>query len=171
VRYPNDPDLDVAYLPLALGRKSRAFLPLLPPGELLVGADVYTFGHFPTDEPTVPEPAYFRGAVVGFSARSNRYPTLTLPFAIVEGMSGSPVLTNHNGPKVVGMAIGNRISRVLAAEIVDYHNGSTHVRESINRIVEFGVAYHGATLCSLLDELRVEGAVVTNQSVDRPELR
>ena len=41
---------------------------------------------------------------------------MSLSYAVIEGLSGSPVLTYHNGPKLVGMCWGNLQSRIVASE-------------------------------------------------------
>ncbi len=99
--------------------------------------------------------AYLSGRIVNiFSVDAQRgIHSMLLPYAIIEGMSGSPVLTYHNGPKLVGLATGNQMQRVVAHEVMDYQGSDREYRETINRIVEFGVAYHAATLISFLQEI------------------
>lgn len=85
-------------------------------------------------------------------------------------MSGSAVLTYHNGAKVVGIAIGNRSSRILASEILEYKDEKREVRETVNRIVEYGVAYHVATIVGILEDLGVKGYVVSDSRLSLPGL-
>src|SRR5712691_643195 len=68
---------------------------------------------------------------------SDEQARMTLPFPVLEGMSGSPILTYHNGPKVVGIGIGNRQTRILASEVIEFREDNAEFRESINRIVEY----------------------------------
>ena len=81
-------------------------------------------------------------------------------------MSGSPVLTYHNGPKLVGVAIGNRSSRILASEVIQYKDDKVDFRETVNRIVEFGVAYHCAALIHFLTEAHAAGHVVSDSRIE-----
>ncbi len=139
IQMPTDDTVDLALLPQAL-RRSSSYFPLLTPGSLLVGSDVSTYGFYShgagwagvTD-------GYFAGHVVSF--RTKGPITMTLPFPVIEGLSGSPVTTYHNGTKVVGICFGSESQRVLASEILEFKEGSREVRETINRVVEFGLAY------------------------------
>jgi Trypsin-like peptidase domain len=170
---PQNAQIDVAFLPNALSRTKAEFFPILSPHELKIGEDVYTFGYFAIggDSKAV-EQGYFSGKVVNFFRHetSNQEASFTLPYPILEGMSGSPVLTYHNGPKVVGMGIGNRSSRILASEIIEYKDGKTDFQETVNRIVEFGVGYHCAAIVSFLAHAGVQGFVVSNSAVSIPGL-
>lgn len=74
---------------------------------------------------------------------------MTLPFPVIEGLSGSPVTTFHNGTKVVGVCFGSESQRVLASEILEFKEGNREVRETINRVVEFGLAYRVEVIQSL----------------------
>jgi hypothetical protein len=166
--FPSDDGLDLAFVPNALGRSKEEFFPILTPEILRTGEDVYTFGFFqPNGGDGTATRAYLSGAVVNmFSAGADReIHHLLLPYAIIEGMSGSPVLTYHHGPKVVGLATGNRTQRVVAHEVMDYKDTEREYKETINRVVEFGVAYHAATLVNFLQEIGVSEAVVSDQRV------
>ena len=63
------------------------------------------------------------------------------------------------------MATGNQMQRVVAREVMDYQDTKRQYRETINRIVEFGVAYHAVTLVDFLQEVGVSQAVVSDQRV------
>jgi hypothetical protein len=167
IRLPSEPDLDLAFLPYALQRDKKEFFPLLTPQQLTMGEDIYSFGYFAIGGSGVGnvERGYFGGRIVNIvSDRADRA-TITLPFPVLEGLSGSPILTYHNGPKVVGMAIGSRSSRILAAEIVDVEEGDVRLREITNRIVEFGVGYHAVVLIEGLLRLGANQLVVTTEQV------
>jgi hypothetical protein len=147
IQFPADENLDLALLPNALGRQS-SYYPLLTPGALLVGSEVSTYGFYShgagwsglTD-------GYFAGRVVSF--RTSGPITMTLPFPVIEGLSGSPVTTFHNGTKAVGICFGSESQRVLASEILEFKEGNREVRETINRVVEFGLAYRVEVIQSL----------------------
>jgi Trypsin-like peptidase domain len=170
LRFPNDPAFDIAFLPNALGRPKSEFLPLLEPSSVRIGEDIYTFGYFVrAGQPIKPEAGYFKGNIINFADVSSSRPTLTLSYPVIEGLSGSPVLTYHNGPKVVGLAFGSTSSRVLASEVLEYEDGDLKLKESINRIVEFGLAHHAAGLVSAADELGA-GVRVSTDHLEIPGL-
>ena len=111
---------------------------------------------------------YFKGNIVNCSG-SRVTPgsmALSLSYPIVEGLSGSPVLTYHNGPKVVGMCYGNVQSRVTAREIIEYKDQGTEYKETVARIVEFGRAHHAAGIIRFLKEACIKGFVVSTKRVN-----
>ncbi len=171
--YPTNPKIDLAFLPNALSRQKPEFLPLLSPQALKIGEDVYSFGFFAIGGGvSAVEQGYFAGKIVNFfrHEQSVDEASLTLPFPVLEGMSGSPVLTYHNGPKVVGLAIGNRSSRILASEIIEYKDEKTEFRETVNRIVEYGVAYHCSAIVQFLARAGAQGYLVSEERVSVPSL-
>lgn len=162
--YPTEPTLDACFLPTALGRRSEAFFPILPPHLVITGRDVYSFGFFLEGGNRIStQNGYFKGNIVNVKEPSGKTPhSITLSYPVIEGLSGSPVLTYHNGPKVVGLAFGSISSRVTASEVVEYEEGELKLRETVLRIVEFGLAYGSAALLSLDSELGI-GLTVTDQ--------
>lgn len=171
--YPANKAIDLAYLPTALGRAKADFFPILTPTVLTIGFDIYTFGFFAIGgAASTIEAGYFAGKIVNFFNPdvSPAGASITLPFPVIEGMSGSPVLTYHNGPKLVGIAIGNRSSRILASEVVEYKDERIEFRESVNRIVEYGVAYHCTVIAQFLANAGVQGFVVSDGRPSIPNL-
>jgi hypothetical protein len=170
--FPADAAVDLAFLPNAFARPKAEFFPMLTGETLTIGFDVYTFGFFAIGAHQAEiEQGYFAGRIVNFfnHEKSPRMACLTLPFPILEGMSGCPILTYHNGPKLVGVGIGNRQSRILASETIEVEEGSTRFRESINRIVEYGVAYHAVAVQHFLAEASIPCSV-SNDRVAIPNL-
>ena len=170
---PKVENVDIAYLPNSMQRPKAEFLPILSPAQLKIGEDVYSFGYFSTSRHSdKAEQGYFSGKVVNFFdyELSERQSKLTLPFAVLEGMSGSPILTYHNGPKVVGIGIGNRSSRILASEVLHYQDEKQEYHETVNRIVEFGVAHHCAAVVGFLSDAGISGFVVSEARVPIPGL-
>lgn len=164
--------VDLAFLPRALPGECRPFLPILTPAKLLVGTAVYTFGFFAVSGPSDNvERGYFAGSIVNFSRADDppRSHAITLPYPVVEGLSGTAVLTYHNGPKLVGVAYGNRSSRVIASEVSEVSEDGRQFTETIHRIVEFGLAFHPAAVHRFLLETGVTGYVVSDTAV--PEAR
>ncbi len=163
VRYPQRRDLDLAFLPDALRRPKEEFFPILPPELVLMGQDVYSVGFYVAGGKT--DAGYFKGNIVNF-AQFEEVPGLTgmsLSYAVIEGLSGSPVLTYHNGPKVVGVCHGSVQSRVAASEILEYQDERLKLQETITRIVELGQAYHASVLVRFLEEVGAQGFLVSSQ--------
>lgn len=79
------------------------------------------------------------------------------------------MLTYHNGPKAVGLAFGSISSRITASEVVEYENDGVKLRETVLRIVEFGLAYGSDALVRLDNELGI-GLTVTDQHLQVPGL-
>ena len=157
---------DLCFLPDALADR-REFIPILTPSLLQIGEDVYSFGSFALGRNSItPEHGYFSGRIVSIVPTATKDHAILLPFPILEGMSGSPVLTYHNGPKLVGVAFGNRSSRILASEVVEFRGQNQELKETIHRIVEFGLAYHSASVVSFLDRHNVTGYVISDQRVE-----
>lgn len=171
--YPTDPAVDLAFLPDALQRPKQELFPILSPPLLKIGEDAYTFGFFAigAKQESV-EQGYFAGKIVNFFnyPESDGRTRMTLPFPVLEGMSGSPILTYHNGPKVVGVGIGNRQTRILASEVIEFREGNAEFKESINRIVEYGVAHHSTAIVKFLMQARVQDFVVSDARVSIPNL-
>ena len=160
IKYPeiDGLDLDIAYLtstPLQNGK----FFELLEPKKILVGEGVYSFGYMiaSSDEGQYIEEAYLKGNIVNFQVpeRNRGVTEVTLSYPVIEGMSGSPILTYHSGVKLVGLAHGSVSSRVIAHEHIDYKESEVELRETIHRIVEFGRGYHTATLIAILEQMGV----------------
>lgn len=165
----DDATLDLAFLPGVLGRESKQ-LPLLSPGDLYVGHDVYTYGFYsPSGRIENMADGFFKGNVVSF--RTERHVTATLSYPVIEGLSGSPVLMYHNGTKLVGVCFGSESQRVLASEVVELNEGEREYRETVNRIVEFGLAYRSEVVNAFMGAA-APGAelVVTSGSFDPGEL-
>jgi S1-C subfamily serine protease len=156
---------DIAFLPNALSRAKAEFFPILTPQALRVGESVYSYGFFSIGgSQTNIEQGFFGGKIVNFfHTDDSTKAMLTLPYSIIEGLSGSPVLTYHNGPKVVGLATGNRISRILAAETLEYKDDKIEFKETINRIVEFGTAMHCSAVSAFLSSTPDVGHVVSSE--------
>ena len=171
--FPRNPAIDLAFLPNALSRPKLEFFPVLSPKELKIGTDVHSFGFFAigANQEAI-EQGYFSGKIVNFFEyeKSAETARITLPFPILEGMSGSPILTYHNGIKLVGIGIGNRQTRILASEILEFEEGTTRLRESIHRIVEYGVAYHAAAILHFLIQTEILGFVESADRLTFPDL-
>ena len=112
---------------------------------MYVGHDVYTYGFYsPSGRVENVTDGYFKGNLVSFG--TVRHATATLSYPVIEGLSGSPVLKYHNGTKLVGVCFGSESQRVLASEIIDLKDGEREYRETVNRIVEFGLAYRSEVI-------------------------
>jgi hypothetical protein len=120
----------------------------------------------------------WRGAETGSNLLDFAGPELlelVPPYTVIEGLSGAPVLTDLNGPKVVGICRGSESQRVLAQEVIETRDGTSHYRETLHRIVEFGVAYDYSSLGSFLQGVSVlepsaSGYIETDGRPDIPGL-
>jgi hypothetical protein len=82
----------------------------------------------------------------------------------IEGLSGAPVLSwtsasDATGATVAGICFSSESLRALASEVVELEDDSARYRETINRIVEFGLAYRADTVQAFLAERGVAGAL------------
>jgi len=169
--FPFDSKIDLAFITNAFQRSKPEFFPILTPSILLIGEDVYSFGFFAIGGGSAEiEQGYFSGEIINFFKSEANTNSFMLPFPIIEGMSGSPILTYHNGPKVVGLAYGNRSSRILASEVLEYKDTHKEIKETVHRIIEFGVAYHCASIIRFLTEIGITGQVVSDSNVEIPNL-
>lgn len=109
------------------------------------GADAFSYGFYAQSGHVAHmERGYFAGKVVGVRFKGMHFArgqTLVLPYAVLEGLSGSPVLTYSNGVKLLGICHGSETQRVLAQEIVERHDDQDRLLETVHRVVEFGLAY------------------------------
>ena len=130
-----------------------------------MGEDVYSVGFYVSGGRT--DVGYFKGNIVNLNQSSGMpgFAGMSLSYAVIEGLSGSPVLTYHNGPKVVGLCRGSVQSRIAAREILEYQDEQLTLKETVTRIVELGLAYHASALISFLQEVNAQGYVVSSQHV------
>ena len=162
--------LDLALILDAFNQDERPFFPILPHNNIMIGEDVYSFGFFMTTRTRRGGPAagddnqgYLKGNIVNVSQPPHEGGTqrISLSYPVIEGMSGAPVLTYHNGVKVVGLCYGNVQSRVVAAEILEHEADGKILRERVERIVEFGRAYPSPVLAAALGVSPAKGWAVT----------
>lgn len=186
IRFPEAEDLDLAFLPGLVPKANRTFFPLLPvhPPTVFAASLVFTWGFYrvragrwPSEPPPHPGPVeqgFFSGRLVSLNKTESGRGYLTLPFPVLEGMSGCPILIEQNGPKVVGVGFGSRQTRVAAYEVKEYEEERTETgkggerverierEERIDRVVEFGHAYHGAEVLRFLEDVGASGYRVTD---------
>jgi hypothetical protein len=153
---PDDSTVDLAFLPRARPETSNTYLPFVTPETLGIGLDVFTPGYFaPSGRPEDMSFGYFRGHVVsawGAHRDTQGWDRIALPYPVIEGLSGSPVITERrNGWELVGICHGSDSHRVLAYEVVDVEEGSQRYREQLHRIVEFGAALGTSPIREFLD--------------------
>ena len=165
VEYPKSPDLDIAFVHNALMRPKKEYFPILDPDQIIMGESVYSVGYFVAA--TNVDVGYFKGNIVNFRNPEaiSKLTSMSLSYPIIEGLSGSPVLTYHNGPKVVGICQGSIQTRITASEVLEYQDDRKEFRETVTRIVELGLAYRADQLIGFLEDINVQGYVVTSQRV------
>jgi hypothetical protein len=165
IRFSQNNHIDLAYIPNALQRAKNHYLPILQPNKILIGEDCYTFGHYTVigDDLDVHR-GYFSGKIINiFNDKSKGgLGSLALPFPVIEGLSGSPLLTYHSGVKLVGVCHGNQAHRKIISEVIEYEDATRLFRESVNRIVEFGLAFHPLVIIGFLAELGIAGFTIAD---------
>ena len=165
IRYPQRSDLDIALLPNALGRPKKEFYPILSPEHIMMGLDVYSVGFFVGEG--IPNVGYFKGHVVNLTQSEGRtgFTDMSLSYPVIDGLSGSPVVTYHNGPKLVGLCHGSLQSRIAPSEILEYQDERLTLKETVTRIVELGKAHHATVLIEFLKEADAQGYIVSAERV------
>lgn len=162
---PPEDELDLAYIPRTIDRDTPCYLPFLAPAEVLMGIETNLIGYY--EGPEHFEVGSFTGTAVSApTVGKNRQ--LRLPYAVIEGFSGSPVMTYHNGTKAIGVAFGGESQRVQAYEVVDVRDGESHYRETVHRIVEYGLAYHASVVIGFLLSLGVLEVTVSSERLQIP---
>lgn len=96
--------------------------------------------------------------------RNDRHPAMNLSYPAIEGLSGAPVLSwtsasDSVGATVAGICFGSESLRVLASEVIEVEDGAEKYRETINRVVEFGLAYRADTLSEFMKSFGIEPAL------------
>ena len=165
IKYPLRPDFDIALIPNAFRRPKKHFFPILSPQDILMGEDVYSFGFYVAEGRI--HAGYFKGNIVNLTQfkETPGLAGMSLSYAVIEGLSGSPVLTYHNGPKVLGLCYGSVQSRIAPREILEYQDERLELRETVPRIVELGQAYHASALVRFLEEVGAQGYIVSSERV------
>jgi hypothetical protein len=159
--FPKDPSLDLALLPGVMKGKQE-YLPILEPKEIIPGLNAMTWGFFALGGRAEDvEDGLFSGGLVNVKKipgdpRGANHESLVLPYAVVEGMSGSAVLMEHHGMKLAGICYGNAEQRIQKEEeTIVSKNGSTSTH-SVSRVVYFGLAYSAAVIIAFLESLGVK---------------
>jgi Trypsin-like peptidase domain len=171
---PDAADLDLAFIADGVERESRGYFPLLPDAQLALGTDVFSLGYY-TEGAAVESltAGYFSGKIVtGKTGDPERgdWGSLALAYAVIEGVSGSAIVTYHHGNKLVGICHGSLSQRVMAYEVIDMHDGDVRYREQVHRIVEFGQGYPAGTIEWFLRSQSIERFTVTADRVDIPDI-
>jgi hypothetical protein len=159
--FSKDPSLDLALLPSVMKGKQE-FLPIFEPKEIIPGLSAMTWGFFAIGgRPEDVEDGLFSGGIVNVKKipgdpRGANHESLVLPYAVVEGMSGSAVLIEHHGMKLIGICYGNVEQRIQKEEeTIVSKDGSTSTH-SVSRVVYFGLAYSASVIISFLESLGVK---------------
>jgi hypothetical protein len=142
VVYPDDETLDLAYLPGAASMiESRVAWPLGDQSWILMGIEAHTFGYTARGNPFPVEIGYHSGSVVvrrHSDPNLGGYPSIVLGFSVLEGMSGSPLLSADSPDltrRVIGICCGNESHRIVAKEVVSTEVDGREVREQVQRLV------------------------------------
>jgi hypothetical protein len=165
ILYPADEKLDLAYIPGAASViESRVFWPVGDQSWILMGIEAHTFGYTARGNPFPVEIGYHSGSVVvrrHSDPNLGGYPSIALSFSVLEGMSGSPLLSADSpdlGRQIIGICCGNESHRIIAREVVSTEIDGREVREQVQRLVEQGLALPLWTIFDFLREIGVESA-------------
>lgn len=145
------------------------FFPIIQPDTLTIGEDVYTYGFYKDFwNSDIVHNGYFKGHLVNFSPTSLASNSLsaTISFPIIEGLSGSPLLTYHNGPKLVGLNLGNIQQRIQQSVVMEYTSPNKQFQEVTSRIIEHGISLHPSVIIDTLQNLGITNYLCTNESFD-----
>lgn len=163
VLYPADDKLDLAYLPgVASVIESRVSWPAGDQSWILMGIEAHAFGYTARGNPFPVEIGYHPGSVVvrrNSDPNLGGYPSVVLSFSVLEGMSGSPLLSADSpdlSRQVIGICCGNESHRIVAREVVSTEVDGREIREQVQRLVEQGLALPLWTICEFLREIGVE---------------
>ena len=171
--------LDLAVIPSGLGEEieDANFIPLLAAADLQVGEDIYTTGWYSNGPLDTLRSGYFGGKLVSAETgdkaiRETPYPRLVLPYPVIEGLSGSAVLTYQSGVKLAGVAFGTEEHRVVTDHVVEVREGEDVKETRALRVVEFGLAYPVVVITAWLEDEGITGFRVMGKEarLDDPEL-
>jgi hypothetical protein len=152
VRYDPDGRIDLALIECPFEQHPPT-LPVVPTGVVRPGTNVWTYGYYQRSySPYVIDGAFYGGRVasVHHASQTERGSSeILLPFPIVEGTSGAPLLVEPGQaagpattPGFTGVCYGSRQQRVVAQEVADVQEGEVSRSETLYRVVEFGLAFH-----------------------------
>ena len=131
----------------------------------LIGNDVYTYGfgdtrHDVEKKEYALHPRYFKGSIASSGNvewMGVMTPSYELPFNVLTGASGSPILIFKNGVKVVGVAYGNYKSTFNmeeseeVVEKTDLEKGKVSTRMIYAEYKNFGLAHNEKTIREVLN--------------------
>jgi hypothetical protein len=172
-------ELDLAVIPSGLGEGigEANFIPFLHPEQIQVGAEVYSSGFYSNGALESLRSGYFGGKMVSAedgkkAVRQTPYPRLVLPYPVIQGLSGSAVLTYRSGVKIVGVAFGSEEHRVVTDHIIEERDGEDVKETRALRLVEFGLAYPNVVIVAWLEDEGITGFRVMGEDerLDDPEL-
>ena len=163
VLFPADDGLDLAYLPGAASViESRVTWPMGEQSWILMGIEAHAFGFTARGNPFPVEIGYHSGSVVvrrHSDPNLGGFPSIVLNFPVLEGMSGSPLLSAESpdlSRRVIGICCGNESHRIVAREVVSTEVDGREVREQVQRLVEQGLGLPLWTVLDFLQEIGVE---------------
>jgi hypothetical protein len=172
VLYPDDESLDLAFIPGAIRRTGVEQLTLLKPSEASLGEEVKAFGYildegFGGEQPL--DVLAQVGHIVSVRPRGSRvmksgYPSWGLSFPVVEGLSGSPLVTDHGRLLLIGLCYGSEQQRIAAHEATVVEGSGTTLREEIHRIIEFGLAFQVTVLEAFLQSVAAGEYMVSDRA-------
>ncbi|MCF7810080.1 serine protease [bacterium] len=160
---------DLAFLSNTINNKHE-YIPMIPVNKLIIGSKISSFGFYSIGKSISDlSRGFFSGTIVNVR-HVDGVQEMVLPFPVLEGMSGSPVIHYYEGPKIAGICIGNKQQIIQVNEILEYRDTEKEYKETINRVVEFGISYPVNVIKLFLDEIGVNNYLVSDQRVEIPGL-
>ena len=111
---------------------------MLSSDDIIMGQDVYSVGFYVAGGNTAA--GYFKGNIVNFvsSGGSSTLTEMSLSYAVMQGLSGSPVLTYHHGPKVVGLCHMNYKLALHRTRFLSIETNNLHIRKRLQGLLSWG---------------------------------
>lgn len=125
-----------------------------------MGTNAWAAGYF-TGSPIKYEiePAFLSGrvsSVLTAPQTPHGAPEIVLPFAVIEGFSGTPLMIEQ-GDRVglAGVCHGTRQQRAVAEQITEIDESGQQRTEVAYRVVEFGLALHVNAVAEFLQRVGI----------------
>jgi len=161
------PTLDPAKRPLDLAVFESPLKRETPPMKFTLsetvrmGSSVWAAGYFTTSPVAYEiEPAFLSGRVSSVLMGVQTHhggAELVLPFPVLEGFSGTPLMIDGGPtPGVAGVCHGSRQQRAVAEQVVEITEGDEERKEITYRVVEFGLAFHVNSVAGFLGRVGVK---------------
>lgn len=157
---PSDRPMDLAIFASPLKRETPT-VPFTRSETVRMGSSAWAAGYFRTSPIEYGlEPAFLSGRVSSVLTGLQTVHgggELVLPFPIIEGFSGTPLMIEGNGTAgLAGVCHGSRQQRTVAEQVIDVERDGEKRSETTYRVVEFGLAFHVNAVAGFLRRVGIE---------------